>query len=200
MPSRNELLESLKAGLASADPIARGNAAAAIGEADSEAALDLLPELLEDGAREVRVIAGHVLARTGRVKAAGLLAARLGREPDELVRGEVVTALGTLGAAGAADAVVGPLEGALDDRSLGVQMGAIMALGNLGAAARGAASRISAFLGHPEWIFRRQAAVALGKLGGVEARAALEQLLEDPQSEVREAAAEALRQVGGHSP
>lgn len=105
---------------------------------------------------------------------------------------QVVRLLELLDDPGAVPALRERLLGNRDEGEIAV---ILHALGKLGGAAD--RSAVLAFLAHPRWLVRLQAASALGALGLAEDTDRLAPLLRDPQWWVRYRAAQALFKLGG---
>lgn len=108
---------------------------------------------------------------------------------DYYSRSSAARALGELGGEKAARALIG----ALDDEDDWVKEYAAESLGKL--AYGPAAEPLGKLLASDNYKVRSSAVTALGKIGGDEARILLEPLREDPDSWVREAATDALKNL-----
>ena len=181
---------------------------------------DQLIEQLAGGLAQQRVTAARELGNRGSRKAVRPLSAALGDDRDE-VRLAAAKALGRIGDPRA----VVPLVGALSDRHFDIRAGAAWALGRIGhplavepllgaaqdphpsvrmeagkAMSRlGGASvdRLAKVLTARDWKLRLRAVQALGGTRSVRAVEPLLTALADERSEVRMAAGEAIRKIGG---
>jgi HEAT repeat protein len=134
----------------------------------------------------VRTRAVRALEALGARAAAPLLAAALGREPDEGAKAAILGALGRFKEPFAAELCTR----ALSDPRPAVRIAALEALA--GVAAAEAEPRMAQALSDPSPLVRRRAALLLGFTGGDRAEAALSVALGDPDRGVARAAAAAL--------
>jgi HEAT repeat protein len=113
------------------------------------------------------------------------------KSPDASERVQAAADLAVLGSK--AWKAMSALTASLDDPELNVRRLAVLALGEIGAAAAGAVPRLIELLNSTDnKNVRRRAAVALGEIGDTRAIAALRQALKDNDEGVRKMAAAAL--------
>jgi HEAT repeat protein len=179
--------------LSSSDDDIRLNGAVALAENASPSDVPTLAALLKDRLNKVRVCGFSGLAKSGSKNAVGPFVDAFKLEADSNVRVAAITGLGQLGLK--VDEAIPPLIELLSDQSLSVQMGSILALGEIGARAKAAVPGLAAFLENENWHWRQQAAIALGKISSREAVPVLSEALKDQEERVRQAAAEALKEI-----
>ena len=178
-------VEPLIAALKDEDSDVRKAAARALGEIKDPRAVEPLIAALEDEELRVRAAAAEALVKIGAPAVEPLIAAL---EDEELrVRAAAAEALGQIGDARA----VAPLIAALKDTDKYVRKAATEALGKIGAPA---VESLSAALKDTDKYVRKAAAYALGEIKDPRAVEPLIAALRD--SDVREAAAEALDRLG----
>jgi HEAT repeat protein len=198
------------------DPAMRRWAAYALGNLSSREAVPALIAALQDENPEVRQAVADALGRLGDLRAVDPLFASL-KQPGS--RYWIVKSLAALGAAAvpallaalsdtdkdirffAAEALttiqdertIAPLIAALDDPVINVRWKAVEALV---AQSTPTLPALRVALAHPHSRIRRGAVESLGKLGDTQARAMLRHVqATDPDFEVRETAAQAIRQL-----
>lgn len=156
-------------------------------------AVEALSEAAGDAAREVRVAVARGFAAVAAHidRDAGTPAAlhRLIGDPDVLVRGAALEALGVLGVPGA---LLAPVTAALTDPAWQVRAGATTALG--GAAPDQGVPALAGVLGDPNADVRKAAVLALLRHSAHDdARTALAAAVDDPDADVRAYAGRAGR-------
>jgi HEAT repeat protein len=169
----------------------RRDAAARLGALEDAGATGGLVRLLEDPSEIVRATAAGQLGRRGDPSSAAFLASRLGRERRAFVRKEIAYALGAVADRSATAPLVARLEREKDRE---VRAAIAHALGEIGDSA--GVAPLMRLLGDKDEFVRRQAVVALGRLGGP-ADTIAERLSGDASPDVRRHAAEALGRLGG---
>jgi HEAT repeat protein len=169
--------------------MARRDAVNTLAEMD-EAAIPLLELALRDAVSDVRLAAVKALGSFGRERSVAPLMSLLSNQPDT-VRLAVVEALAQIGTS----AVIVPLIQAARDRALPVSSAALDKLRVLREKAQ--ASLLQA-LAHPDVRLRAAAAFVAGELDMAGCVNALGQCFEDDSSaDVRDAAEQALKKIGG---
>ena len=181
--------------------VLRENAAKALGQIGSEAAISALTQALQDESRDVRLRTTKALARIRSVDAVPSLIQAL-KDQDVGVRSSVAWALGQVGS-GAINAVaknaVPALIRALQDQDVGVRSSAAWALGDPRSRAINAVPDLRRALKDHDGAVRETPAWALGDIGSGAKDAVPDlrrALLQDEDKSVRVAVAWALGQVG----
>jgi HEAT repeat protein len=186
---------ALMEALGDADPNIRMNAAKALGRiGDAAAVPGLIGRAGSDDDMYVRMASAEALGLIGDRRAVEALSAFVSGGPRgevaDRARGAAAEALGRLGDGRASDTLIG----ALDDSSEIVRMAAIRALGRL--RDRRAVAPLTARLeGDRFESLRSAAALALGFIGGSEARSALGRASREGTPSVRTAAGRALSRM-----
>ena len=181
--------------------VLRENAAKALGQIGSEAAISALTQALQDESRDVRLRITRALARIRLVDAVPALIRAL-QDQDVGVRRSVAYALGQIGS-GAKDAVardaVPALIRALQDQDVGVRRSAADALGQIGSGAKDAVPALIRALQDQDGDVRSNTAWALGDIGSGAKDAVpdlIQALLQDEDKSVRVAVVWTLGQIG----
>ena len=181
--------------------VLRENAAKALGQIGSEAAISALTQALQDESRDVRLRITRALARIRLVDAVPALIRAL-QDQDVGVRRSVAYALGQIGS-GAKDAVardaVPALIRALQDQDVGVRRSAADALGQIGSGAKDAVPALIRALQDQDGDVRSNTAWALGGIGSGAKDAVsdlIQALLQDEDKSVRVAVVWTLGQIG----
>jgi HEAT repeat protein len=154
----------------------------------------LVARLAEDKSPFVRKAAAYALGRLKTREGTLALAAALANKEKkhEEVRGAAVTALGEY----SDEAAIPALTAALADKADHIRAGAASALGTNRGAARAAVPKlINLLTSDPENAVRRQAAIALGRIGDPAAIPALELAQHDRDPYLSRAALEAIKQI-----
>lgn len=180
--------------LRSDDPSVRETAIEALQEAADAASVDLLTGVLErDPDEALRKRAAWALEAIGSRRAIPALLAKAGSRDIVDVRYSAAAALGVIGDPAAARGLIALWERE-DDRDDGVvNLEAFASLVKIG---RPAVPALVAAFRSDSWNVRFYAALTLGRIGGPEARRALEAQRRDPSAAVRsnvESALERLR-------
>lgn len=188
-----ELLEMMRAGLASPEPGERAAVAEALGRWPHQTAVELLEQSLQDETPLVRATAARGLGQLGAIESAPHLIVLL-EDPSLWVRRSAADALGALGDVHAA----GPLAVLARQGPLLTRTAALAALGHL--PCKVARETLTACLADSEGEVRWQAAHALEAVGTSASLPALERLLNDDYTlfdkPVRAVALEAIRAIG----
>ncbi len=173
------------------DPSLRQIAASALGRIGSPRAADALIESLSDKNRDVRDRAVHALGLIRTEKAVEALILMFEQESGHNFRAAAV-ALGRIGSKTALD----PLIAALDTTDMWSRKAVVSALGSLGS--EKAVDPLLNLLKEEELDARvkREIMVAFLKIGSKRTLGALQEALDDDDSEVRLYAAEALKRLG----
>jgi HEAT repeat protein len=195
-PSAGSAVPALLEALADRDSIVRGEAAAALGAVgpnDDGAISALIAELATPNA--LAATKALVKCGPGSLRATSSLVKLLSNENSE-IRWNAAKTLGKIHALDAID----PLIAALKDPADSVREHVAEALGDMGPAAIQAVEPLIATLNDPYFKARRDAARSLGQIGPA-AKAAIPDLeklsKDDPQALVRDAAALAIKKIGG---
>ena len=175
--------------LAGPAPALRASAARALGRIQNRGSGSALAAALHDRSAAVRREAAFALALVGDSAAAPAVASRLETETDPAARVTMITALGYLGARGAAPA----LAAALHAQRATERQAAALAAGRARDSSLVAPLALASKGEDPETRWR--AAYALGRIGDRRAGPALEPLLGDPNPLVRSMAARAAGDV-----
>ncbi len=168
----------------------RAEAADLLGRVRSPKGVDALVATLDDANEDVRTVAARSLAAIHDPATVGALASTLGR-PSRWTVSMVSEDLVEMGA----EAVPALLDMLRADEHATVTA-AVKILGEI-RDPRATLAVTQLLRGSTDLNVRAQAAAALGKLGGAEARSALEMALRDPAWQVRSQAAKALGHAGG---
>lgn len=209
--------------LKSSDEEQRRDAALKLAALRNPATIPALVSVLDDPSERIRALAITALARVGDSSLAPLIAARLSNDKKPFVRKAAAYALGRFrssegtaaltaalkdkdaevrGAAAVAlgeyaDAsAIAPLEGALADKSEFVRAQSARALGVNGRAATGSVPLLAKLLtSDTEQEVKRQAAIALGRIGDRAALPALEKAERSHDPYLSHAALEAIKMI-----
>ena len=173
------------------DEKVRHQAAKALGQGGSLAAVPMMIEWLGDTAPQTRAVAAEALGDIGGADATAALIRSLG-DPEAVVRQRAVKALGTIGKKGNLNVVVALIP-RLEDPKPEVKNATIQQLEELGD--RRAVIPLVAKFAETARETRRLAVRAVGKLGDPSAVPALIRLIGDPDEEVRTAAVGTLGAV-----
>lgn len=170
------------------DAVVRANTAFVLGLLEEPSAQDVLEPMLSDADPNVRLIAAEALWRHGDPKGfEALLSASISMYADDRV-------LGVIGMGAHMGPDVPPaLEGKLTEEYAEVSLAAARALGAVGSD-RGYAVA-ARYVNDENWRRRSMAAFALGEIGRADAQPMLQPLLEDPNSAVQLAAADAVLNI-----
>lgn len=218
---KNIIVKNLISTLGSDDPEARGGAAVALGWLKAEESAKSIAELLDDEDYDVSRKAGETLAALGGASVDSLLgfmdipekrarllaiqaleeikdersityALRTLDDEDEDIRIAAINLLGKIGNASAVDRLI-PF---LDEYSELIRTTAVKALVNIGIEKNKRQDLLSLIEGGSD-LLKRSIAEIMGLLRAGEARSALEGLLPDKNSSVKQAAVFALAEIEG---
>lgn len=174
------------------DEKVRHQAAKALGQGGSLAAVPTMIEWLGDQSAQTKAVAAEALGDIGGADATAALIRSLG-DPEALVRQRAVKALGTIGKKGNPNVVIALIP-RLEDPKPEVKNATIQQLEELGD--RRAVIPLVAKFGETARETRRLAVRAVGKLGDPSAVPALIRLVSDLDEEVKTAAVGALGTLG----
>ncbi len=174
----------------SADVRDRRDAAAELGIYADDSAIPYLLKGLSDGDNKVRALSAESLGKIGTTEAIDPLLLLLD-DASSSVRRSAIAALGEIGDPVALSGLIGALPLENDERARGA---IVFSLGEIGTT-EAVQPLIGALNDSDRWV-RAGAAKALGKVGGTDARNALEDTAaNDPEEVVRKFAKEALEDM-----
>ena len=180
---------ALESALADPSPNVRQTAAWALGEIASPQSVQALERALSDESAQVAAFAARALGELGGEAVVESLG-RATSHADGAVRAAAIWALGEIGS----ETAIGALATALTDEDEQARVQAAWALGEIGSAS--SADALIRALDDESAEVRKQVAHALGEIGADNAADALIRMLrEDPEAEVRKAAAWALSEM-----
>jgi HEAT repeat protein len=190
-------LPSLLPLLSNVDPLVRSSTANAIATVapPAQSALPVLMSLLQDPEPSVQISAAKAVVKLGKPEAGLATLIPLLSHSESEVRGNAALTLGFMKEF--APTTIPALKPLLKDKDTRVRLTTAQSLGKLGETETAIAT-LTSLLSHRNFIYRGDAAEALGSLGDA-AKPAIQQLiplLKDQERMVRSQASEALKKLG----